>query len=216
MAKAANKLIYGVGINDADYTIKIIKIVGYKEDGKPIQKLIWSCPFYEKWKDMMRRCYSVRFQDKNPAYKNSKVTPEWHYFTTFRAWMEKQDWKDKQLDKDILIPGNKIYGPETCIFIDQVLNKFMTERAMERGSYPIGVTFNKAVGKIAAQCSDFSIGKQRHLGYFDSPAEAFVAWLSFKLSQAHILAAEQSDPRVAAALIDRYENYAKYFPNPLD
>lgn len=46
------KLVFGVGINDADYNVYKTGIV----DGK--QTVLWICPFYRKWKDMMMRCYS--------------------------------------------------------------------------------------------------------------------------------------------------------------
>jgi hypothetical protein len=47
-----NKLVYGVGVNDANYNVNKYEII----DGK--QKLIWACPFYIKWRDMLKRCYS--------------------------------------------------------------------------------------------------------------------------------------------------------------
>jgi len=36
--------------------------------------------------------------------------------------MERQDWEGKHLDKDILIPGNKIYSPDRCIFVSSLIN----------------------------------------------------------------------------------------------
>lgn len=80
------------------------------------------------------------------------------------------------------------------------------------GEFPIGVYFNTSKKKFVAQGHDVVAKKRKNLGYYDTPEQAHQAWLSFKLSQAHILAAEQSDPRVAKALIDRYENYHIYFP----
>ena len=70
----------------------------------------------------------------------------------------------------------------------------------------IGVCLEKASNKFMATCNDGS-GKKKYLGLFDTELEAHKSWLAFKLEQAKILAAEQSDPRVAKALIDRYENY---------
>jgi hypothetical protein len=130
---------------------------------------------------------------------------------TFRAWMIQQDWEGKHLDKDILLPGNKTYGPNTCVFVDPKINTFVTENAASRGSWPIGVTFDKKTAKYRARCWDVTTRKLTSLGLFWHPQEAHQAWLTFKLQQAKVLASQQSDPRVAAALIDRYENYHKYF-----
>jgi hypothetical protein len=60
--------------------------------------------------------------------------------------------------------------------------------------------------KFQARCNDGS-GKTKHLGYFDTELEAHQAWLKCKQEVALELAAEQTDPRVAKALIERYENY---------
>ena len=61
------KLVCGVGINDTDYvTQKFATII---VNGKRKQKRVWFCPFYRVWKNMLDRCYSTKFQDKNPTYK---------------------------------------------------------------------------------------------------------------------------------------------------
>lgn len=39
--------------------------------------------------------------------------------------MIKQDWADKQLDKDLINPNNKLYSPETCFFISGTLNRML-------------------------------------------------------------------------------------------
>ena len=44
-----------------------------------------------------------------------------------------------QLDKDILIKGNKEYNPNTCCFVDIRLNSLFTKDNAMRGKYPIGV-----------------------------------------------------------------------------
>jgi hypothetical protein len=119
--------------------------------------------------------------------------------------MEKQDREGKQLDKDILIRGNKIYGPETCVFVDSKVNNFIIERTASRGEYHIGVSLLN--GKYRASCSDPTVGKNSILGYYDTPEEAHQVWLKEKLRIAKLLAAEQPDERVAKALVDRYENY---------
>ena len=55
---------------------------------------------------------------------------------------------------------------------------FFTDRGKARGEYPLGVYFNKASGKFKAQCT--VNGKIKHLGYFNTPEEAFTAYKPFK------------------------------------
>ena len=68
------KLVYGVGINDADYVVRRMKTI--KVNGKRKQKLVWECPYYRVWKAMLQRCYSIKTQDKNPSYKGCSVSEE--------------------------------------------------------------------------------------------------------------------------------------------
>lgn len=201
------RLVCGVGINDSDYTVQIKITVGRKENGKVIAKCIWACPFYQTWQNLLSRCYKPTSWIKNPTYIGCSVVPEWHYFMTFRSWMEKQDWKDKHLDKDLLVSGNKVYGPDTCLFLEQRVNSFMIEANCMRGEYPVGVCFHKKTGKFQANCNNVISKKKEYLGLYETPEEAHQAWLSYKLEQAKILASQQTDLRVAKALIERYENY---------
>lgn len=199
--KKHTKLVCSIGINDADYKVHHYTVLNGK------QKLVWRCPFYSRWQSMLFRCYSKTFRLKKDTYIGCSTVPEWHLFSNFKAWMETQDWEGKELDKDILFKGNKIYGPNTCVFVDQRVNSFMIECEANRGEWPVGVSRMKNQKKFSAHCRDSFARINRFLGFFDTPEEAHKTWLAFKLEQAYILAAEQPDERVAKALIDRYENY---------
>lgn len=184
------KLVFGIGLNDLGYPVK-------------------DCPFYAKWKYMHRRCYHTKKIGEMPTYSDKTVHEDWHLASNFKSWMQKQDWKGKELDKDLLYPKNTVYGPDTCCFISKQINYFMTERQNHRGEYPIGVHWSNKDKVFVAAVSMY--GKQTYLGAFSTPEEAHQAWLDKKIEMAYTLASQQSDPRVAAALIDRYENYEKYF-----
>ena len=116
----------------------------------------------------------------------------------------KQDWQGKCLDKDIIVPGNRLYSPETCAFVLDATNSFVTARDACRGGYPVGVHFYKLKGKYQAQCGNPFTGKQEHLGYFSTPEEAHEAWRKRKYDLAQRVAAKESDPRVVEALQKRY------------
>ena len=200
-----NKLIAGFGVNDADYNVYRYS----KLDGK----LEWACPYYISWKGMVVRCYSEKALNKRPNYRGCSVCDDWVYFSNFKAWMEQQDWEGKQLDKDILIPKNKVYSPETCVFVDQKVNAFITENKKNKGKCPVGVNYTKNMATLNYRAECWSVVEKvnKKIGCFATPEEAHLAWLAFKLEQAYILAAGQTDERVAKALVYRYENYGQLF-----
>lgn len=119
--KSKESIVYGVGINDADYQVS---------------KGSWRCPFYKHWKNMLARCYSPAFQRNQPLYVGCTVDPRWHRFSHFKSWMETQDWEGKQLDKDRKVSGNKVYGPDTCQWLtrkENVQARSITKYAMYKG-----------------------------------------------------------------------------------
>lgn len=197
------KLVYGVGINDADYVIQKFETIGYA-NGKRKQKRVWRCPYYKSWICMLQRCYDSKFQQQNPTYRGCSVSEQWLTFSNFKAWMAKQDWEGKQLDKDLLFEGNKIYSADTCVFVTATTNNFTVDGGSSRGEWLIGVHWDKSRAKFRAKCSNPVTKKLEHLGYFTSEQEAHQAWMKRKLELAHELAEIQTDSRVAKALIDRY------------
>lgn len=193
-----NKLVNGVGINDADYKVhKYMRVAG-------VRKIAWMCPFYKVWRNMIMRCYSLPYQAACPTYIDCYVSDSWKRFSNFKAWMETQDWQEKCLDKDILVRGNKVYSSDTCVFISSELNKFLTDRAAARGDYPVGVSFNKPISKYTANCCNPFTMKKEHLGVFTDPLVAHEAWRAKKHDLALQYAEMQSDPRVAEVLKLRY------------
>ena len=196
-----NKLVFGVGINDADYNV-------YRYDylnGKRIR--VWVCPFYQTWKSMLKRCYSEKYHQEYPTYKGCSVCDEWLIFSNFKRWMEQQDWEGKQLDKDLLIEGNKIYSPDTCIFVDHKINSFVIDRNNDRGQYMIGVHWDKRANKFQSRCRNPFTDKQEYLGSFINELEAHLAWKARK----HELACQLADSeyvtgeRIANVLRNKYK-----------
>lgn len=187
-------MVYGVGLNDADYN------VNPSINGKRV-----SCPYYSVWSGILERCYSEKMHEKNKTYKDCTVQSDWLVFSNFKIWMESQDWIGKEIDKDLLIKGNKHYSEHTCVFISSTINSFLTNCAASRGSYPIGVSWSKSKGKFVARCRNPILKKCESLGSFKSESEAAQAWLTRKRQLANILADQQSNKIVADALRRFYE-----------
>ena len=191
--KRGIKLVCGVGVNDADYVVQPL-INGKKA---------W-CSFYRAWTGMLKRCYDAKYQTKKQTYVGCSVCTEWLTFSHFKKWMENQNWQGKQLDKDLIVKGNKVYSPDTCAFVDAVTNSFTINQAAARGEWPIGVCFDRREVKFKAMCSNPFTGKNEYLGYFTCPEQAHQAWKRRKHELACQLADMQKDERVADALRARY------------
>lgn len=193
------KLVYGVGIVDVDY---VVQDKVYKEvNGVVKQVVLWVCPYYARWKGMLERCYSSKWHIRYPTYQTCSADEHWWRLSNFKSWMEKQDWEGKHLDKDLLLEGNKIYGPHTCIFLDPSVNLFLHEKTHKKSKYKKGVDLHK--GRIRARGTN-EFGRSVHLGYFGTEEEAHGAYIKNKSRVARILASTQADSRVSEALIKRF------------
>ena len=204
-----NKLVYGVGVNDLGYRTHVNEEVT-KDGGKRGMKTVYLCKYYAAWTRMLQRCYSKKFLESNQSYTGTSVCGEWLSATTFRKWMEQQDWHGKSLDKDIIVPGSKLYSPGTSAFVLQATNLFVTARDAIRGDYPIGVSLFKRTGKFFARCNNPFTGKLEHLGYFSTPEDAHEVWRKRKHELAQLVAATEADPRIVAALKKRYSSNEWY------
>lgn len=155
---------------------KTIYNIGYLGEGKYSNKKHEK--IYDTWEHMLRRCYDPYHINKNLTYKDCFVCDEWHCFQNFAKWYEDNYYKVlneiMHLDKDILIKGNKIYSPNTCIFVPQRINTLFVKNDVNRGKYPIGVRWEADRNKYRANCSIF-IGEKKKIivKRFDTEAEAF-------------------------------------------
>jgi len=197
----AKKLVYGVGVNDADYVVSVVEAISNKGE-KQVQRVVWKCPYYQRWMNMLMRCYSPKYQARQTSYVGCSVCDEWLLFSNFKNWMMTQQWEGKALDKDILCKGNRVYSPDFCVFVDQNVNSLLADSAKKRGEFPIGVSLHKESQRLLATCLD-GRRKKVHLGFFDNADDAHEAWRKYKHELACKLAETQVDVRVKNALKTR-------------
>ena len=161
---------------------------------------------YRLWNAMINRCYNENLRHKNPTYKDCSVSEEWRYLSNFEEWCNQQigfNIEGFELDKDILVKGNKVYAPETCCFVPKEINSVLTNSRRGRGAYPVGVSYKKRIGKYASQIS--KNGEVIRLGNFDTPEEAFAVYKREKEKYIKEVAnkwKDQIDPRVYEALMN--------------
>lgn len=198
-------IVCGIGINDADYVV--VKKVEYIDSDGNIKIKKVTCPFYRAWTDMLSRCYREKYHKIFPSYKNCSVCDDWIRFTNFKRWMEQQDYIDNVLDKDLMVTGNKIYSPETCLFISPKVNGYLVINHGRNTSGFIGASYqttSKQRNKWISSCSQLN-GKNKTLGRFSTAFEAHLAWCKFKAEMGKELIMEQTQSAVIQA-IQRFIN----------
>ena len=208
-------LVLGIGINDADYPVQVNESVW--ENGVKKLKVKWRCPYYRVWVNMLQRSYSEKEKKKNKRYENAEVREEWIYFSCFKAWMETQDWEGKELDKDILVEGNLIYGPDTCLFVDKNINVLFKSSSSVRGEYPLGVTLHKRTKLFHSRT--MHNGKVVYCGIFEDPWLAHRAYQKTKISLLASLiedGKENLDSRILDALRRKMEKIQNDYEKGLE
>lgn len=204
MTTTLKRKLFGVGINDVPGS------------GKQLKQSPYKAHYYTVWYSMLKRCYSPKEQSKllMQSYIGCTVDPRWHYLSNFKQWYDEQgDVTGKQLDKDIISPGNKVYGPDTCFFVSPQLNTFFVKQDRHRGKNPIGVRHDIRPLKKPFRCMiRDGTGKKKYVGYYSTPEEAYQAFIQAKkelLLEKFIL--PETDQRLKQALYNVYNNMEEYF-----
>lgn len=179
--------------------------VGYIGEG--LYKSVKS-DVYNRWNHLFTRCYNEKYIDKFPTYKDVTVCEEWHNFQNFAKWYEENyyevDGEKMCLDKDILVKGNKVYSPDTCVFVPEKINNLFIKSNSSRGECPIGVSYHKTKKKYS---SGFRVkNKLIHLGYFINKTEAFNEYKKAKEKYIKQVADEYKD-RIPKRLYDALYRY---------
>lgn len=150
----------------------IIYNIGYFGIGKFTSK----CKAYTIWKNIFSRCYDKKLQLIQTSYIDCYVDERWYNFQVFAKWFENNYRENFELDKDILIKRNKIYGPDTCCFVPQEINKIFSKSEKSRNDICIGVY--KRGDTYYTQIQKFK--KLIYLGTYDSFEEAFKIYKNTK------------------------------------
>ena len=183
------------GDDSEEFIIKVMNDIKYKPDNwskramEPVMCGIgyWglegvdcTSESYIKWHDMINRCYNAKFHERQPQYKGCTVCEEWLNYSNFKVWYDqhKISGMSLDLDKDILFKGNKVYSPETCVFVPHTINVLFLNSKKNRGDLPLGVHFDKSKGKYRAEMS--FMGEPIKLGWFDTAESAFARYKEYK------------------------------------
>lgn len=164
-----------------------VGIIGIKypviKDGKTTKE-------YAAWHSILLRSYDKNFKEHCPTYEKVKVCEEWLLYENFYDWLHSQENFEKwlngdrwEVDKDILIKGNKIYSPETCCLVPHCVNTVFVKSESTRGKLPIGVSKDSKSNKYQAlTIYGRKNNKSKTTAYsYSTPEDAF--YLGYKPSK---------------------------------
>lgn len=159
---------------------------------------------YGVWAGMLARCYSLSYQVKKPSYIGCSVDVKFLRYSCFDKWANMQVGFHQrfQLDKDLLVKRNKIYCPETCVFLPLEVNMALVTQKRSRGELPIGVRRDKG-GGYAAQV--YCSGVNTYSRLVGSREEAFELYREMKCKELQRLAEKfkrELDRRAYIALVN--------------
>lgn len=181
--------------------------IGYGYD----RKCSDSRKLFKTWNGVLQRCFDPLWKGRHKCYEQTTCSEDFLCASDFIVWGKSQVGYNSvdefgnpfALDKDILVKGNTVYSPDTCIFVPREINNLVLSNRKVRGSLPIGVTAKE--GRFRARVS---INKSEvALGVFDTLGEAFEAYKEAKERHIKEMAnkwKDKIDSRVYDALL-QYE-----------
>ena len=195
--------LYGVGIND----VMIPEFTTSK---------IW-----QRWQAIIRRTdkRDPKWLLTHPTYVDCTMDPKWYKLSAFKEWIETfKDHDNKEIDKDILIPGNLHYAPETCLMVRPIVNAWFKPSHVN-GELPRGVCwcsmykagktkqkpYRAQINALIREGNKVTAGPRTYLGKYDNAEEASFVFQQARKEQLHIIIDTEDDPRVKNALIKHME-----------
>lgn len=165
----------------------------------------------QRYNSMMNRCYGNKgtLQQEN-TYGDCYVCLSWRKDKQkFIDWFilnyyEIDGSYNMNLDKDILVKGNKIYSPKTCCIVPNNINTIIstTHKSLNNKSkLPIGVKYDKTRNKYYStisnifyeQHNNYILNNKITLPYRKTPEEAFYDYKKHKEAQIILLADKYID-----------------------
>lgn len=168
---------------------------------------------YNTWVAMHRR--AENYSGTKPTYKDVSISKEWWNYQNFAKWYNNNRYdvpNDKlRLDKDILVPGNKLYSEQTCCLIPDRINQIFKQYQPKADGLPTGVTreYNRYRIRISYY-DEFGI-IHHHRESFDNCDDAFNHYKVYKELFIHEMAEQYKSiiPYTVYLALKNYK-YDKY------
>jgi hypothetical protein len=153
-----------------------------------------------RWYGIKERC--------NPAskrYNNCTLGKEWEKFENFEKWYYENYYSIEEpleVDKDLLVKGNRMYSPDTCLLLPRFINTLIT-KTRSYSLLPIGVKYN--MGGKFKYVSTIKVAYQTHTKRSNYITECFDFYKEMKEKEVKMTAEYYKDkfpPKVYNALIN--------------
>ena len=148
---------------------------------------------YKVWNSMLQRCYAQEYLNRRPSYNDITVCEDWLEYQNFAEWFEKNYIEGYHLDKDLLSKGKKIYSPETCVFLPNDINQFLS-KMNSKGIYEMN-------GRWYARIK--TSGKCKHLGGHSSKEEAERVYKDYRHKEAETIKNKMKDLGYSETIIQK-------------
>lgn len=217
---AKGKKNHDYGFKDPDAFDAIKKIMGRpltEEEKKKYKRYV------QKMYEGMFRRTTPEYQKKRPTYKGVYVCDEWKNSPkAFKQWVDSQmikgllivvftkGKKNPPIDKDLLVPGNRMYGPDVCVIVMEEINAFLTNKQRNSKSGIPGVVYsasNKLWRAFVGKGSAKKRKAKKDFTFVFHCAFDFRAERAERLIEAH---SDMSD-RIKQALRDSVPYQRKYY-----
>ena len=143
-----------------------------------------------RYANMRNRCYSRAYQEKRQWYRGCTVCDEWmdpeHGLDRFGAWCNANYYiiegeGTMEIDKDILVKGNKVYSPETCLFVPKRINcMFSGSSRKNENGLPMEVQYNAHLQQYYPVLTGIDGKDIISREYFDNPEDAWQLYAQYK------------------------------------
>lgn len=174
--------VYGIGYYDIGPYVS-------RENANDFQYIDYVC-----WKEMLKRCYSMKYKMLFPTYIGCIVDPFWHSFQNFAAWFESAYSRIAgydgriEVDKDILGGDQKYYSMYNCCLVPQEINTVISNTMYVTSSNPTQEEKNMLI--------DYKYKKEHNIRNLANKYKEFL------------------EPRVYSALINYNANITEPVINP--
>ena len=176
---------------------------GYSKDGKTYHTKASAV-----WHAMRQRCGVGGSKKANAAYADCVMSENFLKFQFFAEWCQTQigyGLPNYQIDKDILLEGNRVYSEVNCVFVPQELNSFFCSRSGPVSDLPKGVTRCKnsysarfAPASVSGYLGMFKTVEEASQSYQDARNKGLARWLRHFQNDEFVI-----DQRVTNALAER-------------
>lgn len=154
-----------------------------KMKSKVKQNPVSKAKLNQRYENIYSRCYRKCYKKDHPAYDGVTMCDEWKDDKdSFYSWFKENYYEvgeeQMDVDKDILVKGNMVYSPDTCIIVPHSINGLIAQLAEPKlnpdtGTY--GIVLSWADGMTNKRY-------KVDLGEFDTPEEAKQRYAECKTS----------------------------------